>query len=151
MQRMKVAGIYKISHPSTGHFYVGKSTDIASRWHTHLCDFLCKRHTETMQELWDSSHYTNWTFSILKICSKKELLEMEKKFIEEAADKVEADGDTSLFLNVIGNRHKKKSASKKTDKKTDKKVNEEIFSNMSTSTKNAMFGVEDVNFVEGTK
>lgn len=103
MRGRKFPAIYKITHIPTGHFYIGKSTNVCERWHSHLSQFFASKHTQQMQELWDSSHYDNWTFQILKICKVKELEDMEQKYIAQAVADLAGTGDEHYFLNVKDN------------------------------------------------
>lgn len=78
-----IAGIYLIYNKRTDKYYVGRSNNIFSRWNNHLVELLYKKHhNKLMQADFDSGHYTDFEFSIIKIMSAKKLVEAEKIFIE---------------------------------------------------------------------
>ena len=109
MLRQKHPGIYKIVHVPTGKYYIGKSTDVPTRWKSHLTDLLFKRHgNEEMQQLFSETHYTDFTFQILKLCKLKEVAQLEKDTIRLEVEKLESLNLSHLLLNVDGNPFKKK-------------------------------------------
>ena len=109
MMRQKHPGIYRITHTSTGKYYIGKSTDVTTRWKSHLTDLLFKRHgNEEMQQLFSETHYTDFTFQILKLCKLKEVVQLEKEMIRLEVEKLESQFLSHLLLNVDGNPHKTK-------------------------------------------
>jgi len=66
MYKIKIAGIYKIEHKS-GFYYIGKSSDIFSRWSSHYTDIKKNKHSSTLfMNLWTSSEPIEWTFTILE-------------------------------------------------------------------------------------
>ena len=68
----KIAGIYVIYNKRTDKYYVGRSNSIFSRWNNHLTELLYKRHhNKYLQEDFDTGHYTDFEFSIIKIMSAK--------------------------------------------------------------------------------
>ncbi len=72
MYRIKIAGIYKIEH-QTGFYYIGKSSDIFSRWGSHYSSIKIKKHSSTsFMNLWNSTEPPEWTFSILEYHSLTE-------------------------------------------------------------------------------
>lgn len=80
------AGIYVIQFKQLNHlyYYVGKSKDIFQRWHQHLEGLFFKtHHNKNLQELFLAGNYRDITFSILKICSVKEIDIYEKDFINQ--------------------------------------------------------------------
>lgn len=61
-----MAGIYKIEHRS-GFYYIGKSSDIFSRWGSHYSTMKIGKHSSpSLMNLWNSTEPTEWTFSILE-------------------------------------------------------------------------------------
>lgn len=79
----KIAGIYVIYNKRTDKYYVGRSNNIFSRWNNHLTELLYKRHhNKYLQEDFDTGHYTDFEFSIIKIMSAKKLVDAEKVFID---------------------------------------------------------------------
>ena len=83
LQGRAPSGIYKITYLKTGQAYIGKSTDINTRWKNHIKTALGLQaiahstiHTE-MEKLgiW------NFSFEVLEECKKEELTEREKYYI----------------------------------------------------------------------
>ena len=80
----KRSGIYKITNKETGEAYIGKSTDIATRWQNHLRTTVglegaahSTLHTRLAQDgLW------NYTFEILEDVDKDHLSEREAFYID---------------------------------------------------------------------
>ena len=70
---------------------------------------------------------------------------MEKKYIKEAITMLEESGNTSLFLNTVGNKYNKKT------KKVVKKSDIDIFNSIADASKLAIFNVDETtfNFVKG--
>ena len=103
-RRRRHIGIYKIE--IDGWIYIGKSVDVFMRWSKHLTDlFADKHHNKFLQEKFNNSNYRNINFSILKLCSKKDLTSMEKQFI---IDEKEQD----KLLNILLKKSKKVSNKK---------------------------------------
>ena len=79
-----VCGIYKITNLVTQQSYVGQSVDVASRWKDHIkCGLgidasATNRLYNAMQQ--DGVH--NFTFELLEICSREQLNEKERLWIE---------------------------------------------------------------------
>ena len=79
----KFSGIYKITYKKTGEAYVGKSTDISTRWQNHLKTVIglegaarSTLHTRMARDgLW------NYTFEVLEELNKDELSARETYYI----------------------------------------------------------------------
>lgn len=77
------SGIYKITYLKTGQCYIGKSTDVSTRWRNHLKTSLGLQaiahstiHTEMEKKgIW------NFSFELLEECPKDKLTEREKYYI----------------------------------------------------------------------
>jgi len=79
----QIAGIYCIYNKKLDKYYIGRSSNIFSRWNNHLQDLLYKRHhNKFLQADFDLGHYTDFEFSIVKIMSAKKLVDAEKVFIQ---------------------------------------------------------------------
>ena len=80
----RICGIYKITNQITGYCYIGQSVDIAERWKQHA---KCGLGIDTPigNKLYASMQKDNiWNFSweLLEECSKDQLDEKEKFYIE---------------------------------------------------------------------
>ena len=92
-RRRRHIGIYKIEIDDW--IYIGKSSDIFMRWSKHLTDlFANKHHNKYLQEKFDSSNYKKINFTILKLCSKKDLTKLEKQYIIE-------EKEQEKLLNIL--------------------------------------------------
>lgn len=79
-----VSGIYKITYLKTGEAYIGKSTNIATRWQNHVktaCG-LDGAATSTFHVRMREDGIWNYTFEILEETEKEKLTEKEKFYID---------------------------------------------------------------------
>jgi len=82
--REKKCGIYCIENTVTGKKYIGKSTNIDSRWKDHKNKFKNKKHSNPyFQNSYDKYGEENFKYSIIEICEKEELSEREIFYIKE--------------------------------------------------------------------
>ena len=71
MYKVRLSGVYQITHLPSGKFYIGESIDIFSRWASHHTSLALGRHSSPQfQILWDSSTPLEWSWTILTIFSK---------------------------------------------------------------------------------
>ena len=79
-----VCGIYKITNQKNGLCYIGQSTDIATRWKTHVkCGLGID--TPVQNKLYQAMKrdgITNFTFELLEKCDRNLLNEKEKFYID---------------------------------------------------------------------
>ena len=79
-----VSGIYKITYIKTGESYIGKTTDIQTRWQNHIktaCGLEGAAHS-TFHTRLEKDGLWNYTFEILEEVPKDKLTEREKFYIE---------------------------------------------------------------------
>ena len=81
-------GIYKYTNKINGHSYIGQSIDIEKRQKTHLQRAYCKseknlEYNKTFYCAIRKYGIENFTFEILKICSRDELNKWEKYYIKK--------------------------------------------------------------------
>lgn len=77
-------GIYKITRLKTGEIYIGKSTDIKSRWQQHVktasnCGTIAHSSLHTIME---QDGIDNFTFEVIEKVPKDKLTEREKYWID---------------------------------------------------------------------
>ena len=80
----KICGIYKITYLKTGEAYVGKTTDIQTRWTNHLktvCGLEGAAHS-TLHTHMERNGLWNYTFEILEEVDKDKLGEREAYYID---------------------------------------------------------------------
>ena len=80
----EVSGIYKITYIKTGEAYIGKSTNISTRWQNHIktaCGLEGAART-TFHNRLEQDGIWNYTFEILEEVPKDKLSEREKFYIE---------------------------------------------------------------------
>lgn len=77
-------GIYKITNLITDEIYIGQSVDISNRWKEHIKHGLGIDTSPTNKLYANMMKYypENFTFEILKECSREELNKEEKMFID---------------------------------------------------------------------
>lgn len=80
----KVCGIYKITYTKTGEAYIGKTTDIQTRWQNHIKTTIgldgCAH--STFHTRMEKDGFWNYTFEILEEVEKEKLSEREKYWIK---------------------------------------------------------------------
>ena len=80
----KVCGIYKITYVKTGEAYIGKTTDIQTRWQNHVKTTIgldgCAH--STFHTRMEKDGFWNYTFEILEEVEKEKLNEREKYWIK---------------------------------------------------------------------
>ena len=79
-----ISGIYKITYVKTGEAYIGRTTDIQTRWQNHIktaCGLEGAAHT-TFHTRLEKDGIWNYTFEILEEVSKDKLNEREKFYID---------------------------------------------------------------------
>jgi DNA polymerase III alpha subunit (gram-positive type) len=79
-----ISGIYKITYTKTGEAYIGKTTDIQTRWTNHIktCCGLEGAARTTFHNRLEKDGLWNYTFEILEEVPKDKLSEREKFYIE---------------------------------------------------------------------
>lgn len=80
----EISGIYKITYIKTGEAYIGKTTNISTRWQNHIktaCGLEGAART-TFHNRLEQDGIWNYTFEILEEVSKDKLGEREKFYIE---------------------------------------------------------------------
>ena len=79
-----ISGIYKITYIKTGEAYIGRTTDIQTRWQNHIktaCGLEGAAHT-TFHTRLEKDGIWNYTFEILEEVPKDKLGEREKFYID---------------------------------------------------------------------
>ena len=80
----EISGIYKITYIKTGEAYIGKTTNISTRWQNHIktaCGLEGAART-TFHNRLEQDGIWNYTFEILEEVPKDKLGEREKFYIE---------------------------------------------------------------------
>lgn len=84
LKKATVCGIYKITNQQTGQCYIGQSIDVGKRWLDHIkCGLGID--TPAQNKLYKAmmeNGITNFTFELLEECSKEQLNEKERFYIE---------------------------------------------------------------------
>ena len=77
------SGIYKIVSKINNKFYIGSASDINKRWKRHIRDLKNKRHiNQHLQRCYDKYGEDNFSFEIVEICNKEELLIKEQYYLD---------------------------------------------------------------------
>ncbi len=84
----KIIGVYAITHRVSGRRYIGSSIDVAGRWSRHLRYLRNRRHQRLLQRAWDKYGADAFDFTVVELCSVKELRVREQAWIDwsRAAD-----------------------------------------------------------------
>ena len=79
MKRIKISGIYLIENTISSLFYIGQSSDIASRWSSHIHDIKSKSRPSNsrLRNSWHKYGTEAFTFSIIEKCEIAMLTERE--------------------------------------------------------------------------
>ena len=81
-----ICGIYKITNKLNGHYYIGQSVDIKSRFREHKHSGLCntnKDHYSPIHLAIGKYGWENFETEILEECAREELDTQEKYWIEK--------------------------------------------------------------------
>ena len=78
-----ISGIYKITYIKTGESYIGKTTNIKTRWQNHIRTVIGLEGAahSTLHTHMEKNGLWNYTFEILEEVSKDKLTEREKFYI----------------------------------------------------------------------
>lgn len=83
MATPKVSGIYAIVNLTNGRMYVGSAVDIEQRWAVHRHSLReNKHHSRHLQRAWDKHGPDAFTFNILVLCEKTDLIAREQEHID---------------------------------------------------------------------
>jgi predicted GIY-YIG superfamily endonuclease len=67
MIKVKLSGIYIITHEPSGRFYIGMSRDIYARWGSHYASIKMGTHSSTdLMSLFLSSAIEDWSFRVIE-------------------------------------------------------------------------------------
>lgn len=82
--KVKIVGIYKIqSILKPDRIYIGSALDIKTRWRGHRFDLKNnKHHSIKLQRHYNKYGLSDLVFAIVTICDKKDLIEIEQKYID---------------------------------------------------------------------
>ena len=129
----KVIGIYGIRNINSGKIYIGKSTDIKSRFSFHKSKLKHNKHfNDHLQEDWNLYGEFNFEFIILEECLKEELNEKEiiyvKKIKEENKIYNMRDGGAGgkFFDDYAKNKLSKSNSGKTTPEDVKEKISEAL-------------------------
>lgn len=83
MRKIKLGGIYRLTHIPSECYYIGLSVDIFGRWSSHYHESKTGTHSSGL----DFSDPTDWKFEILEYCSisefKKNNPDLKGKKVEQ--------------------------------------------------------------------
>lgn len=92
MFKIKLCGIYKITHIKSGEYYIGMSVDIFSRFQGHYTLLKQGRHSSIkLQKLFNQSKINDFRFEIISIISKtdvKDKFKMKGKQLDSLLRKI---------------------------------------------------------------
>jgi len=81
---MNKCGIYKIVNIKTSKFYIGSSDNIDKRWKRHISELKKRKHHSVyLQRSFNKHGKTNFMLQIIELCNKKELLNIEQKYLDD--------------------------------------------------------------------
>lgn len=85
---MALAGVYKLTDPETGVFYIGSTGDLEKRLQRHLDDLKADRHHSVrFQKHHGKSEKVNWVAEMVFIAEDREsAYALEDRFLKENAD-----------------------------------------------------------------
>lgn len=78
-----LTGVYVIECIPTGLIYVGSSVNIRNRWEQHINSLDRDTHENSyLQRAWNKYGQENFTFSVLELCKKSDITEIEQKYLD---------------------------------------------------------------------
>jgi group I intron endonuclease len=75
-----MTGIYKMTHITTGKYYIGSSVNVESRHRTHLSFFKSGKNHKKLQELYNQ--HPEFEFIVLEECKTCDLQKKEEKYLK---------------------------------------------------------------------
>jgi group I intron endonuclease len=80
---MKRSGIYQITNNINQRIYIGSAVNIKKRWYQHSSDLRLNRHYSLyLQRSYNKYGAKSFSYSILCLCPKEDLIKMEQFFID---------------------------------------------------------------------
>lgn len=77
------SGVYKITCVPTGKMYIGSAVCFKSRWKQHKnCANNNKHHSRHFQRAWSKHGSSNFSFEVLLVCAKADLIMYEQKILD---------------------------------------------------------------------
>lgn len=77
------SGIYQIRNLVNGKVYIGSAKCFRQRWQVHLSQFRRgKHHSPLLQRAWSKYGENAFSFSVLALCDKACLIELEQAFLD---------------------------------------------------------------------
>lgn len=77
-RKIRLIGIYAITHVDSGRVYIGSSVDIKERWHEHRVDLKGGRHDNRhLQRTWTKYGAAAFTFCIVEECDISAAADLE--------------------------------------------------------------------------
>ena len=78
------SGIYLIKNNINNKVYVGSAANITTRWNSHKSALNSQKHKNIhLQRAWNKYGATNFCFSVIELCDKKELIIKEQTQINK--------------------------------------------------------------------
>ena len=85
----KQVGIYKLTYKPTKEFYIGATSNLYSRWHSHKSHFKAGRHHSLLQTLYDVTKDINdWKLELIETCTVKKLNSCEQVYLDKYRNNV---------------------------------------------------------------
>lgn len=102
---MEVCGIYQIQCLVSGKRYIGSSVDMPRRWSSHRRLLIRATHpSPRLQQAWNKHGGANFAFSVLELCERGELYEIEQTYI----DRLKPDYNSMPVVTVITKEMRRK-------------------------------------------
>ena len=133
--RQYKSGIYQIKNLTTGHIYIGSSSNIYRRWNDHRYILSKNRHHAAhLQNSYNKHGLDKFNFSILLFCENKDLLFFEQRCL----DLYKPEYNSMLVAKPnfsLGFKHSEEAKLKMSKAKLGNKHSEETKIKMSLSSK----------------
>lgn len=100
------SGVYQILHLETGRCYIGSAVNLSSRSATHKCLLRLNRHpNRKLQAAWSKHGETAFTFKVLLLCDKADLIFYEQRCIDAYQSVSDGYNLLSVAGSALGFRH----------------------------------------------
>lgn len=77
------SGVYRIKNKVNGRYYIGSARNLFNRLWTHLSTLINNTsHNRRLQNDWNKYGYKNFEFSVLEICERDLIMDVEQRYLD---------------------------------------------------------------------
>lgn len=128
----KATGVYRILNSTNGRSYIGSAVDVRGRCRDHESNLFCLTHSNSkLQRAWNKYGPAAFTFSVLLVCEKHDLIFYEQRCIDGFNSVVVGYNIAPVAGNMLGFKHSEETKEKIRQVRIGAKATEKAKANMS--------------------